>query len=75
LRLTGKLINIPIYFVLGNHDYYGDTIEITKKKVAKFVKHSTNLCWLLKQEISNYPKTLASLGMVAGQTAGWKIIR
>ena len=28
----------PIYFVLGNHDYYGDFISTTKQKVRKVCK-------------------------------------
>ena len=31
-------LGIPIYFVLGNHDYYGSSIEEVNKKISKFCK-------------------------------------
>ncbi len=62
LRLISKLINIPIYFILGNHDYYGDKISITKKKVAKLVKHSENLFWLPQHGIIKLSKKTCLIG-------------
>ena len=39
---------MPIYFVLGNHDYYGSSIKSVNSEVAKLVKANLNLVWLSK---------------------------
>lgn len=62
LRLAGDLINIPIYFVLGNHDYYGDKINTTQKKVRELVKRSTNLFWLPQYGIIELSKDCCLIG-------------
>lgn len=36
----------PIYFVLGNHDYYGSSIDVVRDKVAEFAAASRTSRWL-----------------------------
>lgn len=62
LRLAEELINTQIYFVLGNHDYYGDSIGTTKKKVEELVKHSTKLFWLPQQGVVELSKDTCLIG-------------
>lgn len=46
--LTGlaRSLEIPIYFVLGNHDYYEGSIPTVRDRISKFAKDSPLLYWL-----------------------------
>ncbi len=46
LSEMNDLIKKPIYFVLGNHDYYGSSISIVRKKIEAFCKHNARLNWM-----------------------------
>jgi len=39
-------IAIPIYFVLGNHDYYNSSIKSVSAQVSRLCTVNTNLIWL-----------------------------
>lgn len=39
-------LSIPIYFVLGNHDFYGGSIRDVRTQIAKLSEKSLNLFWL-----------------------------
>lgn len=41
----------PIYFVLGNHDYYGSSFKKVNSEVSKVVKKNQHLVWLSRSEI------------------------
>jgi len=44
-------IKRPIYFVLGNHDFYGSSIRQVNIDVAKVVKNSSFLFWLSRSGV------------------------
>ena len=52
LTIMAEQWDCPIDFVLGNHDYYGESpyvpakMSVVRKKVAKVVKQFSNLNWL-----------------------------
>lgn len=39
-------INLPIFFVLGNHDFYGSNVSDVYKKIKNLVASYINLSWL-----------------------------
>ncbi len=39
-------LQMPVYFVLGNHDYYGSSIKQVNSEVAATVKANDHLAWL-----------------------------
>lgn len=39
-------LGLPVYFVLGNHDYYGRTMARLRRNVRDVVAQSQNLTWL-----------------------------
>jgi len=41
-----RALNVPIYFVLGNHDYYGGEIESVTKSVKSMCNNQPLLEWL-----------------------------
>jgi len=46
LQLFEELYKAPVYFVLGNHDYYGGEIESVRSIVQKVCQRSRWLHWL-----------------------------
>ena len=46
LDRLGSCIEPPIYFVLGNHDFYGDSIARTRAKVLRCVREHQGLVYL-----------------------------
>lgn len=39
-------IGRPIYFVLGNHDFYRGSIRVVRESIAELTRRSGNLVWL-----------------------------
>ncbi len=46
LQLFEDLYERPVYFVLGNHDYYGGEIEAVREMIGKISAASSILHWL-----------------------------
>lgn len=46
LRLLAQGIPGPLYFVLGNHDYYGSSIAAVREAVLDLGARRPRLCWL-----------------------------
>jgi predicted MPP superfamily phosphohydrolase len=47
LERLEKAMARPVYFVLGNHDFYGSSIREVRESVAAFTKVSERLRWLV----------------------------
>ncbi|MBT3271097.1 phosphoesterase [Candidatus Poribacteria bacterium] len=52
----------PIYFVLGNHDYYGSSISDVRAKVGAFVSGSRALRWLPAIGVARLTEETALIG-------------
>ncbi len=46
LRLLAGATSCPIYFVLGNHDYYGSSVAAVRQAVAEICGRKPRLRWL-----------------------------
>jgi 3',5'-cyclic AMP phosphodiesterase CpdA len=46
LRALDKALPMPVYFVLGNHDYYNGSITDVRAAIAEFVTASKHLHWM-----------------------------
>lgn len=46
LQFLDDHLHRPLYFVLGNHDYYGGSIAEVRARMSVFPRFSKNLCWL-----------------------------
>jgi predicted phosphohydrolase len=64
LEVLGKTVGMPIYFVLGNHDYFGSSVEIVRRQVRE--SQTQNLNWLPDQG----PVQLNSIASLVGH-GGW----
>jgi predicted phosphohydrolase len=49
-KFLDKLISCPVYFVLGNHDFYKSSIAEVRKKVDKITDKSKTLTWMDRSE-------------------------
>ena len=46
LQRLEACLPVPIYFVLGNHDYYGGSLVAVRDEIAALVRQSKRLFWL-----------------------------
>ena len=52
----------PIYFVLGNHDYYQSTVENVRQKVAELSQENPSVNWLPETSLIQLSKDTLLLG-------------
>lgn len=64
LRLMAQQLRCPVYFVLGNHDFYGSTITQVRADVSALCQSSPHLIWLseLDEPIALHPQRLGLIG-------------
>jgi predicted phosphohydrolase len=62
LSALEKIVERPIYFVLGNHDYYGSSIEETRKTMKEVSNYSQYLRYLPNQPYAVMSPSTALIG-------------
>jgi 3',5'-cyclic AMP phosphodiesterase CpdA len=67
IELLDDLLQLPLYFVLGNHDFYGGSIAKVRAEVAKLQAERQNLQYLT---LAEEPIKLASGVALVGDD-GW----
>ncbi len=60
--LAKKIQNIPIYFVVGNHDHYSFSINRTTEVLRKLCGKHKNLIWLTDQDVIQLNEETALIG-------------
>jgi len=50
LKRAASFLNRPVYFVMGNHDYYSGSIKNVRSMVSELVRTSDNLVWMNRVE-------------------------
>lgn len=63
LRDFNDSFDFPIYFVLGNHDFYYVTFADVKSKIRRLVADCENLHWLTESEIISLNDSTALIGV------------
>jgi Icc protein len=63
LKLMATFIKCPIYFILGNHDYYLSDIETQHAKIRKMCKNYPNLIWLTDSDVIKLDDDIALIGV------------
>lgn len=66
LKILAKTVDCPIYFVLGNHDYWFSSFEETHNSIKRLCKEYPNLIWLNNSDIIPLKPKVALIG-----TDGW----
>ena len=62
LRLMESAFACPIYFVLGNHDFYGGGIDRTRATIADLTAANKNLFWLSGNGVVKLTDSTALIG-------------
>lgn len=62
LRRIANTLDIPIYFVLGNHDFYKSSIQHVRTGIAKLVQEVANLHWLNTETVIKLNDDTALVG-------------
>lgn len=62
LRDMADVVRRPVYFVLGNHDFYRGSIEGTRREVAELAAGSEFLCYLTASGVVELTPTTALVG-------------
>ena len=62
LKEMERHIERPVYFVLGNHDFYNGSIADTRFQVAHLVRESRNLVYLSQAGVVELTSTTALVG-------------
>lgn len=66
LEMIANTVSCPIYFVLGNHDYYWSSIEKTHDKIRNMCAKHSNLIWMSEAGVVHINEEVAFIG-----TEGW----
>jgi len=62
LKILAEAIDKQIYFVLGNHDFYRETIAGARVQVAKMCRAHDNLVWLNEAGVVRLTENAALVG-------------
>ena len=62
LRLMAETVDCPIYFVLGNHDYYGSSIAAVRQSIRTLCGDVPSLVWLNEAGVVRLSDTTALVG-------------
>jgi len=62
LEAIGAALQVPIYFVLGNHDFYHGGIEKVHNQVRRLFRQRKKLCWLEDPGYVRLTKEVALVG-------------
>ena len=63
LRLLAQSIRCPIYFVLGDHDYYGSSIAAVRQAVGELCARKPRLRWLPACGVVSLSEKTAMVGL------------
>lgn len=62
LRILERALECPVYFVLGNHDYYHGSIAQVRDLAVRMTMGSPRLCWLPAAGVVPLSDTTALVG-------------
>jgi predicted MPP superfamily phosphohydrolase len=62
LRALDRALPMPIYFVLGNHDFYHGSISEVRGHVEALVAQSTHLVWMSRADVVSIAAGTALIG-------------
>lgn len=71
LDRMAETLQIPIYFTLGNHDYYHAQLETVRKQVRRLSETNPLLHWLPQSGVISLTDTVALVGHSGWGDAGY----
>lgn len=63
LTEMAKIIKVPIWFTLGNHDYYGSNVKAIRKKLKSLCIKQPLLKWLHKEGVIALSEEIGLVGV------------
>lgn len=57
-----RAIPCPVYFVLGNHDFYFGSLREVRQQVAEFCRHNPRMTWLGEREVEELAPGVGLVG-------------
>lgn len=57
-----RAVAVPVYFVLGNHDYYRGSIELVRGQLIRFLDRRPQLVWLTNSSVVSLTTSTALIG-------------
>lgn len=55
-------LDVPVYFVLGNHDYYHGSIQHLRSQIPEFLNTHPRLFWLTNSGVVSLSSSIALIG-------------
>ncbi len=62
LRAMAREISAPIYFVLGNHDFYRDSIVEVRRRMSRLCEETPSLVYLTAEEVVPLTPSIGLIG-------------
>ena len=62
LKKIERQLRLPVYFVLGNHDYYHGSIDVMRQEVTAHSRESQYLHWLPQTEVVPLTQEVCLIG-------------
>ena len=62
LKLLRDEVGCPIYFVLGNHDFYGSSIQKVREEMERLVSEEDGLYWMPRAGVISLSESTALVG-------------
>lgn len=73
LHWLANIVKVPVYFVLGNHDFYRTSFEQVENSMVGLMAEHSNLCYLtLTPEPIQLSENTALIGHDGWYDAGWR---
>lgn len=63
LTEMAKIIKVPIWFTLGNHDYYGSNVKAIRKKLKALCVKQPLLKWLHQEDVVALSEEIGLIGV------------
>lgn len=62
LRLLDERLSIPVYFVLGNHDFWHSTFDEVRGVIGRLSEECKNLIWMSAEDVIQLSPSTAMIG-------------
>jgi Icc protein len=71
LRILARRLAVPVFFVLGNHDFYGGSVAGVRQRIEALAKGSSDLHWLSRMAAVEIASGVGLVGHGAWADGGY----
>lgn len=62
LRFLDEKLSLPVYFILGNHDFWHSTFDDVRETIGHLSKERENLIWMSAEDVIQLSSSTAMIG-------------